>query len=170
MHKHLLISLIFCLFFASSSNAQTQDTLLKVALDSVVVNAYGSKTLMATPAAVNKIGLTQLQRYANSNILQAVNATPGVRMEERSPGSYRLNIRGSSVRSPYGVRNVKIYYDGIPFTAPGGNSMLNMLGFYNIAGMEIIKGSGSSLYGAGTGGVVLFDAPQVRGNVQAGAD
>lgn len=166
MRKPLLL-LISSFLFVSSIHAQTQDTLIKVALDSVVVHAYGSKNLMTTPAAVNKISADQLQRYANGNILQAVNATPGVRMEERSPGSYRLNIRGSSVRSPYGVRNVKIYYDGIPFTAPGGNSMLNMLGFYNIGGMEIIKGPGSSLYGAGTGGVVLFDAPQVDESVQA---
>ena len=155
-------TLLICTLFCSVNtvvNAQSRDTLAKVILDSVTVSAYGSKTLLTTAAAVNKIGLSQLQRYASSNMQQAVNATPGVRMEERSPGSYRLNIRGSSVRSPYGVRNVKLYYDGIPFTAPGGNSMLNMLGFYNVAGMEIIKGPGSSLYGAGTGGVVLFDAP-----------
>lgn len=50
---------------------------------------------MTTPTAVNKIGLAQLQRYANTNVLQAINATPGARMEERSPGSYRLNIRGA---------------------------------------------------------------------------
>jgi iron complex outermembrane receptor protein len=156
-------------FFALNLQAQTRDTINKVALDSVVINAYGSNILMATPAAVNKINTRELQRYANTNIVQAVNATPGVRMEERSPGSYRLNIRGSSVRSPYGVRNVKIYYEGIPFTAPGGNSMLNMLGFYNIGGLEVIKGPGSSLYGAGTGGVVLFDAPKPDGSTQAEA-
>jgi iron complex outermembrane receptor protein len=50
-------------------------------------------------------------------------------MEERSPGSYRLNIRGSSLRSPFGVRNVKIYYNNIPFTDPGGNTYLNSLAF-----------------------------------------
>ena len=60
-------------------------------------------------------------------------------MDERSPGSYRLNIRGSSLRSPFGVRNVKIYYDGIPFTDPGGNTYLNQLGFYNIQSVEILK-------------------------------
>ncbi|MEJ0103149.1 MAG: hypothetical protein WDO19_11585 [Bacteroidota bacterium] len=38
-----------------------------------------------------------------------MNNTPGVRMEERSPGSYRLNLRGSTLRSPFGVRNVKVY-------------------------------------------------------------
>jgi len=164
------ILLLLIQLFSFSLWAQERDS-LKLTLDSVVVNAYGSKNLMATPTALNKIGLAQLQRYANTNVLQAINATPGARMEERSPGSYRLNIRGSSVRSPYGVRNVKIYYDDIPFTAPGGNSMLNMLGFNNIGGAELIKGPGSSVYGMGTGGVVLFNAPTVNNRLmlEAGA-
>ena len=161
MKNFIFLVSVLLLISAQNINAQTKDSVAKVALDSVVINAYGGKNLFSTPTAINKIGSNELQRYGDVNILQAVNATPGVRMEERSPGSYRLNIRGSSVRSPYGVRNVKIYYDNIPFTAPGGNSMLNMLGFFNVGGMEIIKGPGSSLYGAGTGGVVLFEAPTV---------
>ena len=79
-------------------------------------------------------------------------------MEERSPGSYRFNIRGSSLRSPFGVRNVKLYYNDIPYTDPGGISFLNQLGFYNVNSLEIIKGPGSSLYGAGTGGVLLLQS------------
>ena len=79
-------------------------------------------------------------------------------MEERSPCSYRINIRGSSLRSPFGVRNVKIYYNDIPFTDPGGHSYLNNLGYYNFNSIEIIKGPGSSLYGAGTGGVMLIES------------
>ncbi|WP_461487495.1 TonB-dependent receptor plug domain-containing protein, partial [Pedobacter sp.] len=165
-----ILIFICCFLTASYLRAQTPDTIAKLVLDSVVINAYGSGALMVTPAAINKIGTAQLQRYANTNILQAVNSTAGVSMEERSLGSYRLNIRGSSVRSPYGVRNVKVYYDNIPFTAPGGNTMLNMLGFYNVGALEIIKGPGSSLYGAGTGGIVLFEAPGINGstNVEAG--
>ncbi|MDQ8003203.1 MAG: TonB-dependent receptor [Pedobacter sp.] len=161
MKNFIFLVSVLLLISAQNINAQTKDSLAKVALDSVVINAYGGKNLLSTPAAINKIGQNELMRYGDANILQAVNATAGVRMEERSPGSYRLNIRGSSVRSPYGVRNVKIYYDNIPFTAPGGNSMLNMLGFFNVGGMEIIKGPGSSLYGAGTGGVVLLESPTV---------
>jgi iron complex outermembrane receptor protein len=147
---------LFCISF--HLKAQKLDSLVKVSLDSVVISAYGSNNLMSTAAAVNKIGPAQLQRFNEASILQAVNATSGVRMEERSPGSYRFNIRGSAVRSPYGVRNVKVYYDGIPFTAPGGNSMLNMFSLQNIGGIEIIKGPGSSLYGAGAGGVILFES------------
>ncbi len=45
---------------------------------------------------VSVIGKAQLNRFNNITILPSVNTSPGVRMEERSPGSYRLNIRGSS--------------------------------------------------------------------------
>ena len=77
-------------------------------------------------------------------------------MEERSPGSYRMNIRGSTLRSPFGVRNVKIYWDEIPFTDAGGNTYLNQLSYYNFNSLEVIKGPGGSVYGAGTGGVGAF--------------
>ena len=78
-------------------------------------------------------------------------------MEERSPGSYRINIRGSSLRSPFGVRNVKIYWNDIPLTDPGGNTYFNQLAFNNFSSIEIFKGPAGSLYGAGTGGLILIN-------------
>lgn len=70
-------------------------------LKPVVVKAYEqNRQLKEISAAINYIDKSQLERYNNTSILPALNATPGVRMEERSPGSYRLNIRGSSLRSP----------------------------------------------------------------------
>ncbi len=101
-------------------------------------------------------GKAQLNRFGNMSILPALNITPGVSMEERSPGSYRLNIRGSSLRSPFGVRDVKIYLNDIPLTDPTGNTYLNQLSFYNFNSIEIIKGPASSLYGAGIGGAMLI--------------
>jgi iron complex outermembrane receptor protein len=126
-------------------------------LEELTVKAYEqNRKLMQVPAAIAVISKPQLSRFTNTNILPALNNNPGIRMEERSPGSYRLNIRGSSLRSPFGVRNVKTYYNDIPYTDPGGNTYLNQLGFYNIQSAEVIKGPGSSLYGAGTGGVLLL--------------
>ena len=126
-------------------------------LEEVMVRAYETnRKLIEVPAAVTLVNSAQLSRFSNTSLLPAINTSPGVRMEERSPGSYRLNIRGSSLRSPFGVRNVKVYYNDIPYTDPGGNTYFNQLGFYNIGSMEIIKGPGSSLYGAGTGGVMLL--------------
>lgn len=159
LKKILPGSIFLCLPVAAFAQADSTNS---STLDSIAVKAYLGKNLLETPAAINYISSQQLERFSNSNVLQALNATPGVRMEERSPGSYRLNIRGSAVRSPFGVRNVKIYYAGLPFTAPGGSSMFNMLGYYNVGSLEVIKGPAGSMYGAGTGGVLLIQPPAFK--------
>jgi iron complex outermembrane receptor protein len=139
---------------AAQTSIQPDSTLT---LENIIVKAYeNNRKLIDIPASISLVNKTDLNRYNNSGILPAMNNNPGVRMEERSPGSYRLSIRGSSLRSPFGVRNVKVYYDGIPYTDPGGNTYLNQLGFYNIQSVEIIKGPAGSIYGAGTGGVLLI--------------
>lgn len=128
-------------------------------LQAAVVKAYEqNRKLTEVGAPVSIVNKASLNRFSNTSILPALNANPGVRMEERSPGSYRLNIRGSSLRSPFGVRDIKIYWNEIPLTDPGGNTYLNELGFYNFQSIEIIKGTAGSLYGAGIGGAVLINS------------
>ena len=151
----------FVMLACAAIPALAQDTLPATrkadTLREITVTAYGqNSSLRETPAAVSVIGSAELSRYNTSSILPAINTAPGVRMEERSPGSYRFGIRGSSLESPFGVRNVKVYYNDIPLTDPGGGTYLNQLGYYNVQAAEIIKGPGSSLYGAGTGGVLLL--------------
>jgi iron complex outermembrane recepter protein len=139
--------------------AQNEDTAKITALPSVIIKAFEqNRKLKDVAAAVSYINKQTLEKFSPSSIVSAINSVPGVRMEERSPGSYRLNIRGSSLRSPFGVRNVKIYYNDIPFTDPGGHSYLNQLGYYNFNSIEIIRGANNSLYGAGTGGVMLIES------------
>ncbi len=153
--KHFL-ALSFMIFSSAAAQIPAETDSSQV-LQNVIIKAYeNNRKLIDVPAAVSLVRKTDLDRYGNTSILPAMNLNPGVRMEERSPGSFRLSIRGSSLRSPFGVRNVKVYYDGIPYTDPGGNTYLNQLGFYNIQSVEIIKGPGGSLYGAGTGGVLLI--------------
>lgn len=124
-------------------------------LQSVAVEGFlENKDLNEQAGAISTIGLRDLQRFDRSSLVQAVNSVPGIRFEERAGASYRISIRGSSVRSPFGVRNVKVYWNDIPFTEPGGNTFINLLDLTNISGIEIIKGPASSIYGAGTGGVI----------------
>jgi iron complex outermembrane recepter protein len=134
-------------------------------LQEVVIEAYETdRQLNEVPASTAVLKAGSFERFNNTSILPAVNLVPGVRMEERSPGSYRFAIRGSSLRSPFGVRNVKAYWNGLPFTDGGGNTYLNLLDFSAIGSLEIIKGPGGSLYGAGTGGVLLLRSPAVQEN------
>ena len=83
-------------------------------------------------------------------------------MEERATASYRLSIRGSSLRSPFGVRNVKVYWNDIPFTRANGVTPLQMLDPALIGRTDILKGPMGSRYGTGNGGVVFFHLPENR--------
>lgn len=138
--------------------AQT-DSLQARQLGELTVHAFESeKDPLTTTATVAVLSPRSLSRFSNYTWANAVNTIPGVRMDERSPGSYRFSVRGSLIRSPFGVRNVKFYWNGIPFTDASGNTPLNSIDYGAIQSMEVIKGPGSSLYGAGTGGVVLMQS------------
>jgi iron complex outermembrane recepter protein len=127
------------------------------ALSEVLIKGFETqRRLLETPAAVSLISSRDLQRFSNISLVPAVNTVPGVRMEERSPGSYRLSMRGSLLRSPFGVRNIKIYWNDLPLTDAGGNSYLNLIDFNAVGSIELIKGPAGSIYGAGTGGVVIL--------------
>jgi hypothetical protein len=155
MIKNILLLILLCSGVISSLSAQEvrppdflTDSSDTRPLNEVIIKAYEqNRKLTEVGAPVNVVSKASLNRFANISILPALNTNPGVRMEERSPGSYRLNIRGSSIRSPFGVRDVKIYWNEIPLTDPGGNTYLNELGFYNFQSLEIIKGTAGSLYG-----------------------
>lgn len=153
----LLLS--FLLFTNAESAVAQSDSLKARELEEITINAFESKTNpLTTTATVGLLTPRTLERFSTSTWVNAVNTIPGVRMEERSPGSYRFSVRGSLIRSPFGVRNVKFYWNGIPFTDASGNTPLNSLDYSAVQNMEIIKGPGSSIYGAGTGGVVLLQS------------
>ncbi len=155
-HAALITALILLSFSLFSQSAISDSSDVKT-LSEVIIKAYEqNRKLIDIAAPVAVTGQSQLNRFSNMSILPALNITPGVSMEERSPGSYRLNIRGSSLRSPFGVRDVKIYLDDIPLTDPSGNTYLNQLSFYNFQSLEIIKGPAGSLYGASIGGAMLI--------------
>jgi iron complex outermembrane receptor protein len=156
----LLNRVLFCagitLCFILNLHAQSDTSKI---LNEVIVTGYNSnRAINLVPASIAVIDASALTRFAPVSFLQAVNTTPGVRMEERSPGSYRFSIRGSVLRSPFGVRNVKFYWNGLPLTDGGGNTYLNLIDPEAVTSMEIIKGPGASLYGAATGGVVLLNS------------
>src|SRR5690606_40111756 len=89
-----------------------------------VIGYDSEQMLRSVPGAVHVLSEERLRAFDDERILTSVNSLPGVRFEERSPGSYRLAIRGSTLRSPFGVRNIKVYWNGIPFTDPTGSTAL----------------------------------------------
>ena len=154
-----LFFLFIAVPFVSFSQART-DTLQKDTtrdLTELTVKGYLiEQPVLSVPASVALLSASQLSLQPENSLVSAMNTVPGVRMEERSPGSYRLSIRGSLLRSPFGVRDVKIYYDEIPLTDAGGNTYLNAIDVNSVQAIEILKGPDGSLFGANSGGVVLI--------------
>lgn len=164
----------FILLFLPVLLHAQQDTL--TSLKEITVRGYDTgQNAQDTPASLISLGEKEVQRYLLSDPLPLFNAHPGVRLEERSPGSYRLALRGSALRSPYGVRNVKVYWEGIPLSDANGTTYLNLIDFSSLGRMEIIKGPSGSIYGAGNGGVIHLSSPsaspghQIKTGVQMGA-
>lgn len=159
--KYLLLFAAF--FIAAPLFAQTADSTSipgdTATLQNVTVKAFESKTKWKdAPASISVVNKKDLQRFDVNTMVSSLNAVTGVRMEERSPGSYRLSVRGSLLRSPFGVRDIKIYLDDVPFTDATGNTYLNLIDPNQLQSVEVVKGPSSSIYGANTGGVVLLNS------------
>lgn len=126
-------------------------------LNEVVIRPYFSaQPLLRSTGTIGLIDQKILDQQPSGSYVSAMNSTSGVRMEERSPGSYRLSIRGSLLRSPFGVRNVKIYMDEFPLTDAGGNTYFNALDITAAQSLQILKGPHGNIFGANSGGVILI--------------
>jgi iron complex outermembrane receptor protein len=139
---------------------RSQDTIQFI--QGIVLKGYETGSgILQSPASISVITNRSLKAASNFSLLPALNQVAGVRMEERSPGSYRLSIRGSLLRSPFGVRNIKVYLDDFILSDAGGNTYMNLLDVQMIGKAEIIKGPAGSIYGAGTGGAVLLASQSI---------
>jgi iron complex outermembrane recepter protein len=148
--KIISYAFLFLSFFKGYSQADST-----ILLDETVVKGFETnQSILKTGASVSKITFKNIERFGNTNPLEVLNAQAGVRLEERSPGSYRIAIRGSSLRSPFGVRNVKVYWNNIPISDGNGQSYFNQLDINSVGNIEILKGPSGSIYGAGIGGVI----------------
>jgi iron complex outermembrane receptor protein len=136
-------------------------------LPEVILDAFSSaQTLSSIPSSVGLISQNILESNDQSSLLPSLNTVPGVTMESRGyGGSHRLNIRGSSLRSPFAVRNVKMYFDGIPLTSADGQTPLELIDASDISSLEVIKGPAGSMYGSGNGGVLLMKSVPIDSGV-----
>lgn len=127
-------------------------------LSAVTVTGYANnRKLFQTAGAISVISKEDLQRNNQTSLLPVLNTVAGVKMEEEAPGDFKISLRGSALRDPYGLRNIKLYWEDIPLTSPdnSGSHPLN-IDAAQLRSIEIIKGPSGSIYGAGMGGVILL--------------
>ncbi|MEN4759924.1 TonB-dependent receptor [Chryseobacterium sp. C39-AII1] len=162
---------LFSLFSASFIFSQERDS--ATLISEVKIDAYKKPTtFIASTKSVSVVSENLLNQNTPERLLESFNQIAGARMEERSPGSYRISLRGSTLRSPFGVRNVKVYLDDFILSDASGNTYFNVISPELINRMEVYKGPESGDYGAVTGGTVLLqtrNSDQISANLSTGS-
>lgn len=130
-----------------------------------VVAFRNDRNMQSTPAPIGYIDKKIIGQTDQYSLQNALNTVSGVIMESRGyGGSHRISIRGSALRSPFAVRNIKMYADGIPLTSPDGQAPFEMMDAGDVESIEVIKGPSGSIYGSGNGGVLLFHLKKAMPN------
>lgn len=164
---YILLPTIFTAFLS----AQKKDS--AELISEVRIDAYKKPAaFISSTKSVSVVSENILNQNTPERMLESINQIAGARMEERSPGSYRISLRGSTLRSPFGVRNVKVYLDDFIFSDASGNTYFNVISPELINKMEIYKGPESGDYGAVTGGTVLLktsDSEKTSANLSLGS-
>jgi iron complex outermembrane receptor protein len=138
----------------------TRDSTSAQALQVVrVAVTRSAQTAQTTPWAV---GVQTKKDLAGTRgtlgIDEALPEIPGVYVANRYNYALdqRLSIRGAGARANFGLRGVKVLLDGVPQSLPDGQSQLTNIDLADISRVEVLRGSASSLYGNGSGGVLAF--------------
>jgi iron complex outermembrane receptor protein len=118
------------------------------------------------PASIDAVDKTAIQdQQLKVNVSESLGPVPGLVANNRYnyAQDLQISIRGFGARSTFGVRGVKLYQDGIPFTMPDGQGQVANYALDTAKRIEVLRGPFAALYGNSSGGVIqLFteDGPQ----------
>ncbi len=93
------------------------------------------------------------RRRAATDVSEPLSELPGVvaRPRHNEAQDTQIQLRGFGARSPFGVRGLRIEYDGIPATAADGQSQIGHIDLTSGGRLTLIRGPFAALYGNGGG-------------------
>ena len=137
-------------------------------LSEVIVNVdQYPKSLKDVSASVGLITLKDIQRSNHTDYAPVLNRTPGIFMQNATLNTNRITIRGIGSRNLFGTSKIRAYFKDIPLTNGSGETTIEDFELSSLSRIEIIKGNGSSIYGAGLGGVIKLNPKQAALNQSA---
>ncbi len=125
-------------------------------LPSVVV--VGDPADPSVPASLDWRDADDVPAWPRTRVSDLLRRIPGVAARDRQnlAQDVQLTIRGIGARTTFGVRGLRIYVDGIPATMPDGQGQLSHVPLSALAGVDVLRGPFSALYGNAAGGVARF--------------
>ena len=159
MKIRLLILSLFASSFAFAAD-------IKQLAPTVVTATRVEANSFDLPVSIDVVSKSNIQdAQLKMNLSESLIRIPGITAQSRSQFSQdpQISTRGFGSRSSFGVRGLRIYVDGIPFTMPDGIGQPGNIDLGTIKAIEVMRGPFSSLYGNSSGGVIQLlteDAPK----------
>ncbi len=122
----------------------------------VVTASREQQSLADVPAAVAVADSFVLKSGRTAGLHEALRYTPGMLATSRfGLDDVNLSIRGSGIRTTFGVRGVAVMLDGVPLTEPDGQTRLDLIELASAKQVEVLRGPASALYGGvASGGAI----------------
>ena len=131
-----------------------------IPMDSMVVTVLrATDGLGRAPYAVSVQSGRALQLgNTGFSLDEALQGVPGVHIQNRYNYTVgeRISIRGFGARTPFGLRGITTFVDGIPATMADGQTVLDHLDIGSLGRAEVLRGPSAAMYGNGGGGVLSF--------------
>ncbi|HSW18913.1 MAG TPA: TonB-dependent receptor [Ramlibacter sp.] len=164
MKLTLVVAMTALAAIASPARSQTAPQGAERSLRPIVVTPTPglAQDAFDTPASVDLVsGDTLRDGQLQINLSESLARVPGIVALNRQNYAQDLQIssRGYGARATFGVRGLRLYTDGIPATAPDGQSQVSHFDLSSADRLEVLRGPFSALYGNSSGGVIsLFTA------------
>ena len=119
----------------------------------VVTATRDERNIVDVPAAISVADSNVIKEGRNAGLHEVLRYAPGVQATSRyGLDDVKLSIRGSGIRSTFGVRGVAVVLDGVPITEPDGQTRLDMIELGAARQVEVLRGPASALYGGTAAG------------------
>jgi iron complex outermembrane receptor protein len=108
------------------------------------------------PGGVSLVDRESIEKSGARDLKDVLTGVPGLLLLRRHTGEQeRLSIRGSGLRSNFGLRGVTVLIDGFPFTGADGFTETEALDLLNLRRVEVYRGGEARRWGGDTlGGAI----------------
>lgn len=135
--------------------SQQIDTVIHFQSDEIIFQGIRYSDKFTWSAVKDSISM---QDAFSQNVDILLNRQPGLisQNSENPAQDLRISVRGFGARSAFGIRGIKVYFDGIPMTSPDGTSQLDELSLFTLHQIELIRSNFSARLGNAGGGALSF--------------
>ncbi|MEI2415325.1 TonB-dependent receptor [Orrella sp. JC864] len=123
----------------------------------VVSGSYREVSSFTAPYSVDSVDARRIgDGQLRINASEALARVPGLVVQNRQNYAQDLQIssRGFGAQTPFGVRGLKLYTDGIPASTPDGQGQAATFNLDTADRIEVLRGPMATLYGSNAGGVI----------------